>query len=335
MQSFCATSLKDLQQWMVNLGERAYHAIQVFDWVYKKKVLHFDKMSNLKKSVRDCLQESFILPTLKQRGHLSSEDQDTEKFLWELSDQKLVESVWIEAPNRGTVCVSSQVGCPARCAFCASGKGGFVRNLTSSEIIEQVLLMPKKATHVVFMGMGEPLENYDEVIQAIQAFTDPERMGISSRRVTVSTVGVIPNIRKLANDCKVNLALSLHAPTQEIRKKIIPYARKYELLDILLAMEEYACKTKRDITFEYTLIAGINDRKEDAELLADLLKDKQCTVNLIPYNPIDGVKLQRPSKETIQAFRQILLKSKIPTTWRYTKGKDIAAACGQLALQVF
>jgi 23S rRNA (adenine2503-C2)-methyltransferase len=253
----------------------------------------------------------------------------------------LVESVLICSEGRRTVCVSSQVGCPARCAFCASGKEGLKRNLTSAEIFEQVYQIDlwlferqEKVSHVVFMGMGEPFENYEPVVETIRLLIDPDRLALSQRRITVSTVGVVEGINRFSNEgLKTNLVLSLHAPNQRIRQKIIPYARKYSLEDILAAVGNFARITKRDVTYEYTLIRNINDSIEQAKELAALLKGQQCSVNLIPYNPIEKVRLQRPEKETIEDFREVLLSSNIVTTWRYTKGKDIAAACGQLALQ--
>ena len=322
-------------------GEKAFRAGQVFDWIYSKDALSFDGMTNLGKELRAKLAAFFRFPTLKLLRTLESEDGETIKFLWELADGKRVESVLILSGTRRTVCVSCQVGCPARCAFCASGREGLLRNLSVGEIVEQVLhinrfLKPKgeRVCHIVFMGMGEPMENYDAVVQSIATFNDPGAFMISQRRITVSTVGVVEGIEKLAKeDLAVNLVLSLHAPNQHLRKKIIPYARKYALEEILMAMERYARDTKRDITYEYTLLAGINDAPEHAEELAQILSGKQCTVNLIPYNPVDGLNLRRPAKESIEEFRSILVEGGINTTWRYTKGKDIAAACGQLALQ--
>ena len=216
-----------------------------------------------------------------------------------------------------------------------------MRNLSAAEIVEQVLHINRflkekgeRVSHIVFMGMGEPMENYEAVVQAIQIFHQPEGLNISQRRITVSTVGVVEGIHRLAKEeLKVNLVLSLHAPNQHIRKKIIPYARKYPLEEVLLAMESYFRDTKRDITYEYTLLAGINDQYQHARELATLLSGKQCTVNLIPYNPVDGLRLERPEKGIIEDFRAVLEDAGINTTWRYTKGKDIAAACGQLALQ--
>ncbi len=322
-------------------GEKPFRAAQVYDWIYAKGALSFEGMTNLGRDLRAKLAGKLGFPVLKLLRTLESDDMETIKFLWELPDQKRVESVLILSGDRRTVCVSCQVGCPARCAFCASGKEGLMRNLSPAEIVEQVLHIDRtlkekgeRVSHIVFMGMGEPMENYSSVVKAIQIFNSPEAFNISQRRITVSTVGVVEGIHKLAKEeLTVNLVLSLHAPNQHIRKKIIPYARRYPLEEILLAMDAYSRETKRDITYEYTLLAGINDRVQHARELSQLLMGKQCTVNLIPYNPVDGLNLNRPEKEVIEDFRAVLEEAGINTTWRYTKGKDIAAACGQLALQ--
>lgn len=331
---------EELKKRILQMGEKPFRVPQIFEWLYVKGAENWESMTNLSKSFRRQLSENFTFSSLKLLKTIDSSDGDTTKFLWELEDGKLVESVLIRAPDRRTVCVSSQVGCPAKCAFCASGKEGLIRNLTTAEIVEQVVQIDRflkdkeeRVCHVVFMGMGEPFENYENVMRAIALFNSPQGLHISQRKITVSTVGIVDKILRFAEEnIKVNLVLSLHAPHQRIRQKIIPYARKYALEDILAAMLFFTQKTKRDITYEYTLISGINDQKEHAEELSCLLKGHPCTVNLIPYNPIDGLRLQRPEKETIEEFKEILEKAKIPTTWRYTKGKDIAAACGQLAL---
>lgn len=341
MKEFCSLNLEECKVWMEKNGEKPFRAAQIFDWIYAKEATSFDSMTNLGKDLRAKLTGQIGFPVLKCIRTLHSEDGETIKFLWELPDQKRVESVLIMSGDRRTVCVSIQVGCPARCAFCASGKEGLKRNLSAAEVVEQVLHIDRflrekgeRVSHLVFMGMGEPLENYDTLVKAIEIFNAPYAFNISQRRITVSTVGLVEGIKKLALEpFKVNLVLSLHAPNQHIRKKVIPYARRYCLEELMLAMDEYASLTKRDITYEYTLLAGLNDRVEHAEELAQLLKGKQCTVNLIPYNPVDGLTLRRPEKESIETFRSVLEESGINTTWRYTKGKDIAAACGQLALQ--
>jgi len=341
MTNFCDLTYSELVAWLESYGEKKFHARQLFDWVYKKSVFNWDEMTNLSKTLREKLAKGLHLPSLQLVRVVPSTDLETYKFLWKLGDGNLVESVLICSGDRRTVCVSSQVGCQAKCAFCASGKQGFMRNLRPGEIVEQILHInqwlkqkDEQVSHIVYMGMGEPLKNYEAVKKSIDLISDEETLHISQRRITVSTVGIVEGIRRLSTEnLKVNLVLSLHAPNQHIRKKIIPYARKYPLEDILAAMDEYTTKTKRDITYEYTLISGINDHPDHAQELAHLLKGKQCTVNLIPYNPIPNTKLQRPDKKAIKEFRTVLFGCKIVNTCRYTKGDDIAAACGQLALQ--
>lgn len=341
MQDFSEMTIPDLEELLKSSGHPSFHAKQIFDWVYQKSALDWDLMTNLSKGLREELSSKVKLSALEPVRVQESTDLQTYKFLWKLRDGNLVESVLICSGARRTVCVSSQVGCPAKCAFCASGKQGFFRNLRPAEIVEQVIrtnqwLAPKGecVTHVVYMGMGEPFKNYDSVVKSIRLLTDPDLLKLSQRRITVSTVGVVEGIRRFtAEGLQVNLVLSLHAPNQHIRQKIIPYARKYPLEDIIAAMDEYSRKTKRDITYEYILIAGINDHPDHAHELSHLLKGKQCTVNLIPYNPVTGIKLRRPEKKAIKQFRSVLFGSRIVNTCRYTKGDDIAAACGQLAMQ--
>lgn len=341
MTNFCDLTYLELIDWLESHDEKKFHARQLFDWVYQKSVLDWDLMTNLSKTLREKLKKGLHLPSINLVRMVPSTDLETYKFLWKLGDGNLVESVLICSGDRRTVCVSSQVGCPAKCAFCASGKQGFMRNLRPGEIVEQVLQInqwlekrQERVSHIVYMGMGEPLKNYEAVVKSIHMICDEDTLNISQRRITVSTVGIVEGIKRLSvENLKVNLVLSLHAPNQRIRMKIIPYARKYPLEDILAAMDEYSAKTKRDITYEYTLIAGINDHPDHAHELAHLLKGKQCTVNLIPYNPIPNTRLQRPDKKAIKEFRSVLFGCKIVNTCRYTKGDDIAAACGQLAMQ--
>lgn len=341
MPNFCELSVEDLSAWLKQNGHDSFHSKQIFKWVYEKSILNWNEMTNLSKELREKLSSHFRLPTLEFVKVSPSADGETYKFLWKLSEGSFVESVLILSGKRRTVCVSSQVGCPARCAFCASGKAGFVRNLRPAEIVEQILQInawlkqrDERVSHVVFMGMGEPFKNYDAVIQAIHRISDPNGLAISQRRITVSTVGVTEGIRRFTNEnLKVSLVLSLHAPNQKIREKIIPYAKKYPLEEIMAAMDEFSLKTKRDVTYEYILLAGINDHPDHAFELANMLKGKQCTVNLIPYNPVAGLRLVRPDHKRIKQFRTVLFGSKIVNTCRYTKGDDIAAACGQLALK--
>jgi 23S rRNA (adenine2503-C2)-methyltransferase len=334
-------STSELRAFFTELGHKPYHANQVIDWVYNKGQVDIALMTNLSVDLRQKLAESLELGILPLSRVQESNDRETVKFLWQLEDGKFVESVLIMSDDRRTVCVSSQVGCPARCAFCASGRQGLIRNLKAHEIVAQVYQInlwlaarDERVSHIVYMGMGEPFRNYEEVVKSIRLINDPDMLNISQRRITVSTVGVIEGIKRFTNEgLRANLVLSLHAPNQDLRKKIIPYARQYELADILQAMQEYTQTTGRDITYEYTLLSGINDAPEHAEELARLLRGKQCTVNLIPYNPVMGLKLKKPTPQAIQAFRKVLDDRKIINTCRYTKGDDIAAACGQLAMQ--
>lgn len=323
------------------LQEPPYRSSQLIDWLYQKGCASYDEMTNLSKGLRQKLNETFLFPCLAQKEVLESSDRETTKFLFKLHDNHFVEAVLIRSGERRTVCISSQVGCPVRCSFCASGKQGLIRNLEVGEIVEQVIhinayLKPleEKVTHLVFMGMGEPLENCPAVFKAIKIFIHPNMLNLSIRRITLSTVGIIEGIESLLSEgLYVNLALSLHAPNQKIRKKIIPSARKYPLEDILKVVEKYSAISKRDVTYEYILLSGINDQIEHAKELVSLLKRQQCCVNLIPYNPVDGVKIQRPEKESIKEFRLALSQGGLKSTQRYTKGKDIEAACGQLALK--
>lgn len=341
MSSLLSFTEASLKEELKNQGFKPFHAGQILNWIWKKAASTFEEMTDLSKEMREALSQKYALSSLIPVKEVLSDDLQTTKWLWKMTDNALVESVLIESFDRRTVCVSCQVGCPARCAFCASGKEGLMRHLSVAEIVEQILHIERflhkrgeKVTHIVFMGMGEPLDNYDNVVQAIRLLTDPKLMGLSRRRITVSTVGVVDGINRLAEeDLGVNLVLSLHAPNQKLRQKIIPFARRYALEDIMLAMKGYSAKTGRDVTFEYILLEGINDQVEHAEELAALVKGWQCTVNLIPYNPVLGLRLKRPRGEQIGLFRSVLDEKGIINTCRYTKGDDIAAACGQLALQ--
>ncbi|MBA2726801.1 MAG: 23S rRNA (adenine(2503)-C(2))-methyltransferase RlmN [Parachlamydiaceae bacterium] len=340
MSDLCALSFDELQQWIELQGGKKFQAKQIFEWVYSKSITRWEEMTNLSIDLRAKMASSFHLPTLQLVKVTPSNDLETYKFLWKLSEGNFVESVLICSGIRRTVCVSSQVGCPARCAFCASGQQGFVRNLRPAEIVEQIVQInhwlkdkSERVSHVVFMGMGEPFKNYEAVIKAIRLISDPLVLNISQRRITVSTVGITEGIHRFTKEgLKVSLVLSLHAPSQHIRQKIIPYARKYPLEDIMKAMDDFSLKTKRDVTYEYILLEGINDHPDHAFELAKLLRGRQCTVNLIPYNPVRGIRLKRPANKAIKDFRSVLFGSKIVNTCRYTKGDDIAAACGQLAM---
>ena len=327
--------------WLREIHEQGFRAKQIIEWLWTRLEFDITKMSNLSITLREKIAQTFIVEPMTLVKIEESSDKETQKFLWKLHDGLYIESVLINAPFRQTVCVSSQVGCPARCSFCASGRKGLIRNLSAAEIIYQVLAiqkrlneLDKKITNVVYMGMGEPLYNIQEVVKSIKFLTGELYFGFSRRRVTVSTVGVVEGILALKNeDLGVNLSFSLHAPSQEKREKIIPYAKKYALSDILQALDSYRAATGRDITYEYVLLAGINDSLEDASALAKLLEGRRgCSVNLIPYNAVSGVDYVTPSRATVERFQAYLEDRGLPVTCRYKKGDDISAACGQLAL---
>jgi len=321
-----------LEKWLLDQGEKSFRAKQIFEWIWKKGVVTYDQMQNLPKVLREQLEKTFVLCPLTLVRSLSSSDGQTTKFLWQLYDGQMVESVLIRAPGRATVCVSSQVGCGMGCSFCASGKKGFVRNLHAAEIVAQALAIQRqteKITHVVFMGMGEPLVNCDNVICAIRLLCD--ELGISRRRITVSTVGIIKGIERLLKEgLGVQLALSLHAPRQDLRAKLLPAAQGVELAELMSAVDRFRFTTGRDVTYEYTLISGVNDGINEARELAQLLRARHGAVNLIPYNPVADFAWKRPKRGTIEKFRRVLDDHGIVNTCRYTKGDDIGAACGQL-----
>jgi len=333
---FLKFSQKEIKAFLLKNNFQAFRLKQIFEWIYKKNVTSFDEMTNLSVDLRNFLNENFQLFSLKLKDTQESQNEQTKKYLFELHDGFLIESVLILSENRKTICLSTQVGCPVKCSFCASGKKGFFRNLKSHEIIEQILHISndikKKPSHIVFMGMGEPLLNLDELLQAIKIISYETYFNISQRRITISTVGILENLKKLKEKkLKVNLALSLHAPTDEIRNKIIPYSKRYKLQDLISELASYFEKTKRDISFEYILIENVNDSIKDAEQLAKLLKNFQGFINLIPFNPIKGLNYKKPSNSRIQEFKAYLKSKKLNVTQRYTKGDDIAAACGQLS----
>jgi 23S rRNA (adenine2503-C2)-methyltransferase len=331
----------ELVSFFAALSIPAFRAKQVQEWLWKKMVVSFEEMATLGKDLQIKLSNLCALMPLELVGKEESTDKETTKYLWKLSDGSFIESVLIRSGDRRTICVSSQVGCPIGCTFCASGKLGFVRDLLVDEIVAQVLLIHKDLlktnetpSNIVYMGMGEPLRNYEAVVQSIRLLIDPLLYNFSRRRITLSTVGIVEQIYRLASEnLGINLALSLHAPTQEIRQKIIPYARRYYLGDLLKAVDHYQKVSGRDITYEYILIHHVNDRLEDAEALVRLLQGRRGSVNLIPYNPVSTARYRKPPTKDIEAFRRHLDEAKIPNTCRYTKGQDIQAACGQLALK--
>jgi len=328
-------TLDELKKKFEDLGEKKFRATQLFHWVYKKGVEDFNDMFNLPVVFRKFLYNNFYLSNIELLKFVKSKDE-TEKYLLRLEDGSVIETVLIfSSRERITECISSQVGCKYNCLFCESGKKGFTRNLTVSEILNQVLFVKKKMQsnphNIVFMGIGEPLDNYDNVIKAICILNSKDAFNIGARKITISTCGIIPAIRKL-QECnrQVELSVSLHAPENKLRSYLMPVNNKYPLYDLIEVCKNYVKKTNRQITFEYILIKGINDSLNYADKLARLIGGFNFKVNLITFNPTSGSLLQSPDISQIKSFREKLLVKKIPTTIRISKGRDISAACGQL-----
>lgn len=329
-------TLAGLKIELQKLSKPSYRASQIFHWIYKKGIQDFDSMPNLPKGFRDKLKQFYYIGTIKTRKHLKSIDK-TEKILFELLDGNFIEAVLIYAEGRKTLCLSTQVGCKYACSFCASGAMHFKRNLSTSEILSQVLffqhMLKHRITNFVFMGMGEPLDNYENVSKAILIMNLPDAMGIASRRVTVSTCGIIPGIEKFKElGIQVNLSISLHAANNKLRDKLIPINKKYPLEKLIGACEDYINTTGRMITLEYILIKGVNDSQDDADGLASISKRLEAKINLIPYSPVcNEASFKSPTKKDIEIFRKMLDNNRVNVTVRESKGKDIMAACGQLA----
>lgn len=328
---------KEIEEIIKAKGLPAYRAAQVFDWIYQKNILAFSELKNLPPAMVAEIQKEYDLKTLELMEVSNSVDRESTKFLFKTRDSQLIESVLIEQSGRRTVCVSTQVGCKIGCAFCASGKGKFGRNLEPGEIIEQVAQIQrnnqKKVTNIVYMGMGEPLDNFDATMKSLKLLQDPEAFGIGARRITVSTSGITPRVVEFVkrSEGRVRLSISLHSSNDETRTKLVPINKKYHLRELLTALNAIHEDLTREITFEYTLIAGVNDDAGEAEGVAKIAKPLQAKVNLIPYNPIEESDYKTPSKETIDKFAAILEKRGIRVIVRQTAGRDINAACGQLA----
>ncbi len=334
----------DLEQFLVARSEKPFRARQIMQWIYQRGVDDFDAMTDLSKSLRTQLNNDAQIVTPRTVSRHDSTDGCI-KWLFSSGSGQAVETVFIPQAGRGTLCISSQVGCALDCAFCATGAQGFNRNLSSAEIIGQVRhaigeLPPRKnaetpISNIVFMGMGEPLANYRNVVDVLGLLVSDWSYGMSRRRVTVSTSGIVPQIEKLANDCNVALAVSLHAPNDELRDQIVPINKLHPISTLLDACWRYAAKrSNRFITFEYVMLRDINDSPSQANQLAALLKNKPAKVNLIPFNPFPGTKFKRSSAQTIRHFQERLRSRGLVATTRKTRGDDIAAACGQLAGKV-
>ncbi|MEX2246152.1 MAG: 23S rRNA (adenine(2503)-C(2))-methyltransferase RlmN [Dehalococcoidia bacterium] len=338
-------SIEELEALVRAAGEPAYRARQVWEWAYRRLVASYDEMMNVPAGLRARLAAEAPFPELRIVGELASDDGLTRKRLLRLEDGKLIEAVLMlydprsDSRGRATVCVSSQAGCAMGCVFCATGQAGFERNLTAGEILAQVTGFARaqadaggrRITNVVFMGMGEPLANYDAVWRAVETLTDKRGFGLGARHVTISTVGVVRGIRRLAGEGRqVGLAVSLHAPDQALRERLISTAHAHPLDEILDACREYVEKTGRRVTFEYCLIAGQNDAPEQARVLAERLRGMLCHVNLIPVNPTPDERIGRPDRSRTLAFQRELASRRVACTVRVEKGTEIMAACGQL-----
>jgi len=319
------------------MGVPGYRADQLFTWVYRKQVREPERMSNLPPALRRDFESVFDLALPGAPTILSSSDGDTHKVVLTLDDGSRVESVSMRTPKRVTFCVSSQVGCALKCAFCATGLMGLKRNLRAEEIVAQVLVMGDlngwgdDRFNIVFMGMGEPLANLGPVTEAIRILHDERGLNMGARRITVSTSGLVPQIRELARlDLQVGLALSLHATTDELRDRLMPVNRRWPIAEVLDATRDYGAKVGRRVTLEYTLIGGVNDSPADADRLAAFARALPSKINIIPYNPVPGLEWKRPSPEAIDAFAARLYPKAPAVTVRHTMGGEIWAACGQL-----
>jgi len=330
-------SLKELEELLVSWGEKRFHAAQIFSWIYQRGAQDFSQMSNLSLPLRKKLEERLQFSSLNLAANLKSSD-GTEKFLFSLQDNNFIEAVSIPAQKRLTGCVSSQAGCKFACKFCASGVAGFRRNLSAAEIIDQALFLNNhsdgKLTHLVFMGTGEPLDNYANVLKAIRIINSAQSLNIGARRITISTSGIIPAISQLEKEgLQIELSVSLHAADNRTRDSIMPINKKYPLKELIAACKNYIRATNRKVTFEYILIKGLNSDLQNAQNLGKILRGMNCKVNLIAANPVEELKIFPPEKKEIIAFKTLLLKSGINATLRKSRGEDIHAACGQLRLK--
>lgn len=334
MENILDFDLQKLKLWMKENGESAFRAKQVFDWIYKE-VWEFERMSNIPKKTIEKLNESFYISIPKIVEKYISKEDATNKFLFAFKDGNLIEAVVMKYKHGNSICISTQVGCRMGCKFCASTIDGMIRNLTSGEMLAQILAAQKEVgdriSNIVLMGSGEPLDNYENVINFLRTVNADYGLNIGQRHITLSTCGIVPMMKSLADEnLQITLAISLHAPNDYIRRQSMPVANKYGVSDIIEVCKYYIAKTKRRVTFEYALINDFNDTASHAEELSDLLKNMLCHVNLIPVNEIKENEFKKSSKSKIQKFKSILESKGIETTIRREMGADINAACGQL-----
>ena len=324
---------RELEDYVESLGQPAYRGRQIFHWIHQRGVLDASQMTDLPRGLRERLSTS----QSEEVARLSSKDGMTAKLLLRLHDGQDIEAVEMRTEDhRKTICVSTQAGCAMGCVFCVTGQFGFARNLDAGEVVEQVLRFnnpDRPVTNVVFMGMGEPMANYDETLRAIRLLTHPEGLQLGARRITLSTSGLVPQMRRLADErLQIGLAVSLHAPNDELRSRLMPVNRRWPLKEVLAAADYYVERTHRRVSYEYTLMAGVNDSDDLADELAWLLEGRLCHVNLIPLNPTEDTSLHAPSSQRALAFESRLRDAGIAATIRVNRGRDILAACGQLRL---
>lgn len=335
MKDIKSYNLTELKAQLLEMGEKPFRASQIYKWLHIDKVETFDEMTNISKDLRKKLEESFEIITLESVKVLVSQIDGTRKYLFRIKGGSVIESVLMRYKHGNSVCISTQSGCRMGCKFCASTLNGLDRNLTASELLEQIYQIEKdineKVSNIVLMGSGEPLDNFDNVTKFLQLISDENGANISQRNITLSTCGLVPKMKELADmHPQITLALSLHASDDETRKELLPIARKYTIKEVLDACRYYFDKTGRRITFEYSLVAGVNDTKEEAEKLSRLVKGINCHVNLIPVNPIKERNFIQSGKDAVQRFKSTLEKNKINATIRREMGRDINGACGQL-----
>ena len=333
MKNIYGETHQQLEQYFLDLGEKKFKATQVFEWLYEKRVSSFEEMSNVKKSVIQVLQRDYVMEPLKIMDILT--DVDVHKYLFQLSDGEKVEAVLMKHDYGNSICVSTQVGCNMGCTFCESGRLKKRRNLEAYEMVLQLLMVEEhlgeRISHVVLMGIGEPFDNYENVMKFIDIINHPKGMAIGARHITISTCGIIPKIKEFMKEKRqVNLAISLHAPNDALRSRLMPINKAYPLTELIPVLKEYVDETHRRLTFEYIMLKGINDQKVHAIELAKLLRGINCYVNLIPYNETSHIEYEKSSKERILQFYDTLKKEKINVTIRREFGSKVMAACGQL-----
>ncbi|ENK1242548.1 23S rRNA (adenine(2503)-C(2))-methyltransferase RlmN [Clostridium botulinum] len=335
MENILDFKLEELKEWLIFKEEKAFRAKQIFNWIYDKFIFEFNDMKNIPEKTKELLSDNFYIGVPKIIKKLVSQDNNTYKFLFEYKDGNIIESVVMKYKHGNSICVSTQVGCRMGCKFCASTLDGVIRNLTSGEILSQILVAQKeigeRISNVVLMGSGEPLDNFENVTKFLDLVTSDTTLNIGQRHITLSTCGIVPKIKELADkEYNITLAISLHAPEDLLRKEMMPIANKYSIKDLMEACDYYIDKTNRRITFEYALVKGKNDSIKEAKKLGELLKGKLCHVNLIPVNEIKENSYKKSTSKNIESFGSILKENGVETTIRREMGADINAACGQL-----